>query len=199
MNEYDLIIDGKSLPTGATYGVINPATEEVFAQAPDCSYEQLDLAVEAANRAFRIGKKMKPCAVSASRNAQRCSGPMRMSLLSSLLGNKAGRSRIPSGRWDTLPPGSIQWLKWRYPYDLIVDNETNRVEMRRKPVGVVGAIVPWNFPVLLATSKFAPALLVGNTMVLKPSPIYPAHNAADRRTIVRCPSPWRSEYRVRRS
>ena len=47
------------------------------------------------------------------------------------------------------------------------------VEVRRKPFGVVGAITPWNFPILLAVAKIAPALLLGNTMVLKPSPFTP--------------------------
>ena len=59
------------------------------------------------------------------------------------------------------------------PYNLLVDDDSNRVEVRRKPLGVVGAITPWNFPVILAVSKVAPALLVGNTMVLKPSPYTP--------------------------
>src|SRR5690606_23535969 len=53
------------------------------------------------------------------------------------------------------------------------DDENVRIEVRRRPYGVVGAITPWNFPVLLAVWKIAPALLAGNTVVIKPSPFTP--------------------------
>jgi acyl-CoA reductase-like NAD-dependent aldehyde dehydrogenase len=73
--------------------------------------------------------------------------------------------------------GSAWWIDevadMEIPNDLLVDDETSRVEMRRKPLGVIGAITPWNFPLILAVSKWAPALLVGNTVVLKPSPYTP--------------------------
>jgi acyl-CoA reductase-like NAD-dependent aldehyde dehydrogenase len=59
------------------------------------------------------------------------------------------------------------------PCDLLVDDETERIEVRRRPHGVIGVISPWNFPVVLATARFAPALLLGNTVVLKPSPHTP--------------------------
>lgn len=59
------------------------------------------------------------------------------------------------------------------PVDMVADNEHRRIELRRKPLGVVGAIMPWNYPIVLSISNIAPALLVGNTMVLKPSPYTP--------------------------
>jgi len=59
------------------------------------------------------------------------------------------------------------------PVEVIADTDASRIEVRRRPYGVVGAITPWNFPVLLAIWKIAPALLAGNTIVLKPSPYTP--------------------------
>ena len=59
------------------------------------------------------------------------------------------------------------------PVEVTEDSETRRVEVHHEPLGVVGAIVPWNFPVMLAMWKIAPALLAGNTVVLKPSPYTP--------------------------
>ena len=55
------------------------------------------------------------------------------------------------------------------PEDIIEDNENRIVVTRYAPIGVVGAIVPWNFPLLLATGKIAPALLTGNVIIVKPS------------------------------
>ena len=60
------------------------------------------------------------------------------------------------------------------PPQVIQDDAEARVEVVRRPVGVVAAITPWNFPLTLAFWKIAPALLAGNTLVLKPSPVHPA-------------------------
>jgi acyl-CoA reductase-like NAD-dependent aldehyde dehydrogenase len=59
------------------------------------------------------------------------------------------------------------------PVEVLQDSEQARIEVRRRPLGVVAAITPWNFPVLLAVWKIAPALLAGNTVVVKPSPFTP--------------------------
>ena len=173
MKKYNLTIDGKAVTTNKTFGVINPATEEVFAQAPDCSRDQLDLAVNAANRAFRSWRKdetarrqiLKECAMVIRSHSEE---------LAELFTREQGRMFQ-----DT--KGEVEWSAWwidevanmEIPCNLLEDNELNRVEIWRKPLGVVGAITPWNFPIILAVSKVAPALLVGNTMVLKPSPFTP--------------------------
>ena len=56
---------------------------------------------------------------------------------------------------------------------MVQDNPQSHIEVRRKPLGVVAAITPWNYPIMLAMWKIAPALLAGNTVVLKPSPFTP--------------------------
>jgi acyl-CoA reductase-like NAD-dependent aldehyde dehydrogenase len=55
------------------------------------------------------------------------------------------------------------------PEEVIEDSENKRVVVRYTPLGVVGAIVPWNFPIMLACGKIAPALLTGNCIIVKPS------------------------------
>jgi acyl-CoA reductase-like NAD-dependent aldehyde dehydrogenase len=77
--------------------------------------------------------------------------------------------------------GELDWSAWwieevlsmELPIDVVADDQDRRIELRRKPLGVIGAIMPWNYPIILSISKIAPALLVGNTMVLKPSPYTP--------------------------
>lgn len=72
---------------------------------------------------------------------------------------------------------AIYWVrevaKRRLPVEVIEDTEQHIVEVHHTPLGVVGAITPWNFPVLLGLWKIAPCLITGNTMVMKPSPYTP--------------------------
>jgi acyl-CoA reductase-like NAD-dependent aldehyde dehydrogenase len=168
-----LIINGEKISTEKIFEVINPATGAIFAQAPDCSPAQLDITVDAANRAFQSWKIDE----SARRNAlSKCSDILRTSAneLANILTQEQGKTFQQS-------KGEMDWAAWwidevlsmEIPVDLLVDNETERIEMRRKPLGVIGAIMPWNYPIILAISKIAPALLVGNTMVLKTSPYTP--------------------------
>ena len=173
MNEYNLIINGKKFATEKTFDVINPAFGTVFAQAPDCSPAQLDLAVEAANRAFQSWRLNEPArreALSACAEILRASAEE----LGKILTEEQGKTFQEA-------KGEFEWAAWwidevlsmELPKDLVADNEHRRIELHRKPMGVVGAIMPWNYPVILSISKIAPALLVGNTMVLKPSPYTP--------------------------
>ncbi|MEO0033934.1 MAG: hypothetical protein RIS94_3692, partial [Pseudomonadota bacterium] len=72
---------------------------------------------------------------------------------------------------------AVQWLEatasLQIPVEVVEDTPAHRVETRHVPLGVVGGISPWNFPVLLSVWKIGPALVAGNTLVLKPSPLTP--------------------------
>ena len=59
------------------------------------------------------------------------------------------------------------------PVEILEDSDVRRVEVHRAPLGVVAAIIPWNFPLILLGFKLAPALLAGNTLVVKPAPTTP--------------------------
>jgi acyl-CoA reductase-like NAD-dependent aldehyde dehydrogenase len=68
---------------------------------------------------------------------------------------------------------AIAWIRGlatlNMPEEVVEDSEKKRVVVRYTPLGVVGAIVPWNFPIMLACGKIAPALLTGNVIIVKPS------------------------------
>ena len=173
MNNFYLIIDGKKITTEKTFDVINPATGVVFAQAPDCSREQLDLAVEAANKAFkvwRIDEKVRRSALTECAEVLRANADELAEIFTQEQGKTLQQSK-----------GEVNWAAWwideilslEIPVDLVFEDEKERHEMHRRPLGVIGAISPWNFPIVLSIAKIAPALLVGNTMVLKPSPYTP--------------------------
>lgn len=83
----------------------------------------------------------------------------------------ANAQQIPQASHET--DAAISWIRGMAGLplleDVIEDDDTRRVITRYVPLGVVGAIVPWNFPLLLATNKIAPALLTGNVIIVKPS------------------------------
>jgi acyl-CoA reductase-like NAD-dependent aldehyde dehydrogenase len=173
MSEFTMTIDGKAAKSSKTAGVINPATGRTFAQVPDCSREQLDAAMDAAARAFRGWSKdvearrkvLLDCAEALQQHAGK---------LAPMLTQEQGK---PLAKAHGEIAGGAAWFKYtaslEIPVEVVQDDAKARVEIRRRPLGVVAAITPWNFPLILATWKIAPALLAGNTVVLKPSPYTP--------------------------
>ena len=173
MSDFTMTIDGNSIAGDTSFGVINPATGQVFAQAPECSRAQLDAAMSAASRAFRTWKQdvgVRRAALVACANAIKA----RVGELAPILTQEQGK---PLARATEELIGTAVWFQYtaslEIPVEVLQDDASARIEVRRRPLGVVGAITPWNFPVLLAAWKIAPALLAGNTMVLKPSPFTP--------------------------
>ena len=173
MTDFTMTIDGKSVPGEKTFGVINPATGQVFAQAPECSRAQLDAAMDAAKSA------QKPWSRDLAKRKQAllaCGAAIqaRIGELAPILTQEQGK---PLAKASEELLGGAVWFQYTasldIPVEVVQDDANARIEVRRKPYGVVGAITPWNFPVLLAIWKIAPALLAGNTMVLKPSPFTP--------------------------
>lgn len=172
--EYNMLIDGKAVSASETLDVVNPATEEVVGRIPDASRDDLDRAVAAARKAYP-GWSAKPID---ERRAVLYAISQRVAenadVLMRLLTSEQGKPH-EDARGEV--EGASQWIAavatLDPPVNVPEDTPERRVETRRVPLGVVGAIVPWNFPVLLAMFKIAPALLTGNTMVLKPSPFTP--------------------------
>lgn len=159
--------------------VTNPATEAVIAHAPSASREQLDRAVDAARAAYASwsGSTADQRREVVSALAQRLED--RADELAVLLTREQGK---PLANAKTEVLRSAMWARELSQLtideaalddEVLVENEQQRVVLRRIPLGVVGAIVPWNFPVSLAVWKIAPALLTGNTIIVKPSPNTP--------------------------
>ena len=173
MSDFVMTVGGDSIPTGNSFGVRNPATGEVFAQAPECGREQLDAAFDAAAKAGRDWKNDE-----AFRRAT-------LLKVADVLLASAGEIApvLTSEQGKPLADANIEvfaaaiWCQYfanlETPPQIIQDDEQAFVEVVRRPLGVVAAITPWNFPLTLAFWKIAPALLAGNTMVLKPSPFTP--------------------------
>ncbi|MES0875331.1 aldehyde dehydrogenase family protein [Sinimarinibacterium sp. HSW-8] len=171
---YLMTINGRGVATPDSIRVVNPANGQVFERAPRAMTEHLDAAVDAARAAFPRWRAtsleqrqalLASCAAKIEEHADE---------LTALFTREHGRP-LAQAREEIL--GAAGWLKasryLKVPVDVTEDSKTRRVEVHHEPLGVVCAIVPWNFPVLLAAWKIMPALLAGNTMVLKPSPFTP--------------------------
>ncbi|KEQ53530.1 aldehyde dehydrogenase family protein [Sphingobium chlorophenolicum] len=172
--DYAMLIDGRLDSGSARFDVLNPATEQVAGSVPDATQGDLDRAVDAARAAFP-GWAATPIAErKAALNA------MAQALLANIDGFKrllTSEQGKPHAEAEREVMGAAYWLMGAASLDLPVtvneDSADRYSETRRVPLGVVGAIAPWNFPLSLAMFKVAPALLTGNTMVLKPSPFTP--------------------------
>lgn len=173
-SNFVMSINGNAVSTEHTQPVYNPATRAVFAQVPDASRDQLDQTVGFARAALK-GWAATPA------EGRQAALERYASLIEahaeefvSLLTREQGKPKA-GAEWEVF--GSVDWLRavasQRLPDEVIEDSDDRRVVTRFTPVGVVGAIVPWNFPILLAIWKIAPALMSGCTMILKPSPYTP--------------------------
>jgi acyl-CoA reductase-like NAD-dependent aldehyde dehydrogenase len=173
MSDFVMTIAGDAVATETTFGVRNPATGEVFAQAPECTKEQLNAAFDAAAKAARDWK--------ADEGARRASllkaADILMASTAELAPILTSEQGKPLGDAGIEVFASAIWSQYfanlETPPQIIQDDDEAFVEVARRPLGVVAAITPWNFPLTLAFWKIAPALLAGNTMVLKPSPFTP--------------------------
>jgi acyl-CoA reductase-like NAD-dependent aldehyde dehydrogenase len=174
MSKFRLLIDGDMVEGDLAMDVLNPATEEVVARCPRASKAQLDRAVAAAKAAFpawsaqsvqeRRGKIAAMAEIIAA-NADE---------LADLLTSEQGKP-LPDAKREVM--GMAAFFRALSAFDLPVkvleQSENRRVEAHRLPLGVVGAIIPWNFPLLTIGFKVPPALLAGNTVIVKPSPTTP--------------------------
>ncbi|HEY2418332.1 MAG TPA: aldehyde dehydrogenase family protein [Steroidobacteraceae bacterium] len=169
-----MTIDGRLAATTAEFPIINPATGAVLAHAPNCSLEQLNSAVECAARAFTSWRD-RP--VEERRQLLRqCAARIRANQaeLARMLTQEQGKPTVTANREVG---GSAKWLEHTadldIPRQLIALDAQRNAEVTRKPYGVVAGIVPWNYPLMSACWKIGPAVLAGNTIVIKPSPFTP--------------------------
>jgi acyl-CoA reductase-like NAD-dependent aldehyde dehydrogenase len=174
MSDYKLLINGALVDGDAEIDVINPATEEVLAKAPRASKAQLDAAVAAAQAAFPAWRDTPIAERKAKLTEIADIIQANATDLARLLTQEQGK---PLADATGEIYGASAFFRYFTMLDLPVkvldDSETRKVEVHRRPLGVVGAIVPWNFPIILMAFKVPAALLAGNTMVLKPAPTTP--------------------------
>ncbi|WP_319446945.1 MULTISPECIES: non-phosphorylative glyceraldehyde 3-phosphate dehydrogenase TadD [unclassified Mycobacterium] len=158
--------------------VINPATGEVFTEVPDTSAAQLDGAVDAARdaatgwAATSLADRQKTVLALVEHVRANIDELARLVTLEQ--GKPLAKA---AGEIDSGLRGLERYASWDIPVEVIRDDDTELIEVHRPPVGVVGAITAWNYPLLLALWKIGPALVTGNTTVLKPSPLTPVATA----------------------
>jgi betaine-aldehyde dehydrogenase len=172
--------DFKPSQEGKTFDVVNPSTGEAYATAPLSGEADIDAAMKAAQAAFDDGWRdttpsermtcLLKMADAIEENAER------------LVEIEAENTGKPKGLTlsEEIPPmcdqirffaGAARMLEGRATAEYMSGFTSS---IRREPIGVIGSVAPWNYPMMMAVWKFAPALAAGNTMVLKPSDTTPA-------------------------
>src|SRR3954453_12617173 len=175
------VIAGKSVDaaSGETYDIVDPATGQVYAQAAASGAEDVDRAMKAAEEAFETWGELTP--------AERQKALLRMA---DALEERSAEfvkaeckntgKPIAMTESEELPPcvdqlrffaGAARVLEGRSAGEYLADHTSM---IRREPIGVVAQVTPWNYPLMMAIWKVAPALAAGNTLVLKPSDTTPA-------------------------
>lgn len=171
---YTMTIGGQAVSGASSFDVLNPATGQVIGSAPDCTPEQLDAAVAAARKAF---PSWSATPIERRREAL-------LGIAGVLGGNVEELKRLLTAEQGKPHEGAMgdilggaYWCQatstLEIPEKVVEESAERHGVTRHVPIGVVGAIAPWNFPIILAMFKVAPALLAGNTVVLKPSPFTP--------------------------
>ena len=174
MGAYKLLINGQMVDGELSMDVVNPATEEKLADCPRASESQLNAAVAAAKAAFPAWSKTsideRKAAVLKIADVVEANAAE----LAQLLTKEQGKP-IEDATVEVYGMAAFcrYFTSLDLPVEVLEDSEGRRVEVHRNPLGVVGAIVPWNFPLILMAFKLPPALIAGNTLVIKPAPTTP--------------------------
>ncbi|MBM7060250.1 aldehyde dehydrogenase [Pseudomonas sp. UL073] len=171
------LIDGRSLgaESGATFAARNPATGQLLANLAACGTAEVDLAVRAARRSFEAGVW--------SRRAPAERKQVLLKLAELILAHRDELALLDSlnmgkpvmDAWSIDVPGAAGVFRWYAEsldklYDQVAPSAPNVLAtITREALGVVAAVVPWNFPLDMAAWKLAPALAAGNSVVLKPA------------------------------
>lgn len=170
-----LMIGGeKRAGEAETIAVINPSTGKVFAHCPGASRAQLDQAIAAAETSFRSWQKTSDTEIRRMIHTIADRLESSASELAEIIVKEQGK---PMALAQMEVGGAVAWTRYtaelELPVKVIEDSDTRLVELHRKPVGVVGSITPWNWPLMIAVWHIMPALRTRNTVVIKPASLTP--------------------------
>ncbi len=173
-HSWRMLIGGQLVESGRTAEIVNPANEEVIAASPVAEAGQVEEAIAAAAAAFPawrgLGVEARGALLAqlADRIEQHADDFAMCVTL------EQGKTLVASrGDVDAAVAFMRYFAELRPQPKVARDDDEARIEVRHKPLGVVAAILPWNFPFFQGMYKLAPALLVGNTLVMKPAPTTP--------------------------
>ncbi|MFE2043348.1 gamma-aminobutyraldehyde dehydrogenase [Streptomyces sp. NPDC059477] len=164
---------------GITGDLVDPTTGEVFASAPVSGRADVDTAYRAASDAFTGWRRTTPAERQKALLDVATAVEARAGELAALESRNTGKP-IPLTAAEEVPPmvdhlrffaGAARLLDGKAAGEYLADHTS---WIRREPVGVVGQVTPWNYPMMMAVWKLAPAIAAGNTVVLKPSDTTPA-------------------------
>ena len=176
MPTYTLTIAGRSVPTAKTFDVLNPADGSVVAACPEATPGDVDAAVAAARSAFPQWSALADAERVAKLTAIANLIEQHSQELSELVTREQGKTQSGLGA-NFEVGGAVVWTRvtagLALPEETIQDDAAGKITVHRKPVGVVGSITPWNWPLMIAVWHVMPALRVGCTVVIKPSPFTP--------------------------
>jgi betaine-aldehyde dehydrogenase len=163
---------------GRTYDLVNPATGQTFAQAPISEQEDIDRAFEAAERAFETWRDTTP--------SERQLALLRLAdaieeRAEELVRAESENTGKPFGlTMEEEIPAGVDQIRFFAGAARVLEGKSAGEYLegytsfiRREPVGVIGQVTPWNYPMMMAIWKFAPAIAAGNTIVIKPSDTTP--------------------------
>jgi gamma-glutamyl-gamma-aminobutyraldehyde dehydrogenase len=170
-------IDGKFVDaaSGKTFDSINPATGAVLAQVAECDAEDVNRAVAAGRRAFEDGRWSRMAPGDRKAVLLKLADLIRENLVELALLDSLDMGKLVTDAVTVDAPGSAHFFQWYAEaidkvYDEIAPTGPGDLALvSRVPLGVVGAVTPWNFPLDMATWKAAAALAAGNSVVLKPA------------------------------
>ncbi len=176
MTTFQLLIGGKSVATADHFDIKNPSTGELVGQAPSATPADLDRAVAAARTAFKTWSQTSDADRKAACHAIGMALEQHADELARLLTLEQGKPLNGMGSRFELG-GAQAWTHFtaelELPVETLQDNAKAHIELHRKPIGVVGSITPWNWPLMIAVWHIIPAVRTGNTVVIKPSPYTP--------------------------
>ena len=183
--ENRMLIDGRLVPArgGRSYENLNPATEEVIGSAADATPDDMDAAIAAARRAFDATEWSRDLAFRARclRQLHAALAKRREELRPQIVAEVGTPvmlthavqqdGAIEGMLWDIETAEKYAWERELGVHELFGSRSARRVV--REPIGVAGLVTPWNFPFMLNLAKLVPALMAGNTAVLKAAPDTP--------------------------
>jgi acyl-CoA reductase-like NAD-dependent aldehyde dehydrogenase len=172
---HQMLIGGALHSSSVWLDVVNPATGKAFTRVPRATAAQLEAAVAAAKQAFprwsktSMDERRKKLLQLADRIHEATDRIAKV--LTTEQGKTLAQANVEAGAAEAFCRyfAAAQFP----PVEVLDDTPTGRVEVHRRPLGVVACIAPWNFPFLIAVYKMAPAVLAGNTIILKPAPTTP--------------------------
>ncbi|WP_299922433.1 aldehyde dehydrogenase family protein [uncultured Pelagimonas sp.] len=176
MTDFTMTIDGNPVSATGTFDVINPSTGGSAGQCPSGTAEDVNAAIAAAKAAFASWRwESDHTRSQACRDMARVLGE-HAEELAVLLSTEQGKPLGGLGARFELG-GCQAWASntadLELPVEVVKDDNEGRIEIHRKPLGVVASITPWNWPLMIAIWHIAPAIRAGNTVVIKPSPYTP--------------------------